>query len=120
MRVVGRADATVSDKVFAFVTIKTIDIADLHILEADDAPAAVASAAPEPAALALSQSVDSSNPFLGRAISLVTKANVRYEGKLYTVASFMLHAHCPLFKSNLIPVSSPHFLYRSLMTRSLQ
>jgi hypothetical protein len=65
-------------------------------------------------------SEESSNPFLGKAISLVTKANVRYEGKLYTVASFMLHAHCPLFKSNLIPFSSPHVLYRSLMTRSPQ
>jgi hypothetical protein len=28
---------------------------------------------------------ESSNPFLGKPISLVTKAGVRYEGKLYTV-----------------------------------
>lgn len=50
VRVVGGADATASDKVFAFVTFKTIDIEDLNVLEADEPPAAVASAAPQPAA----------------------------------------------------------------------
>ncbi len=33
-------------------------------------------------------SEEASNPFLGKPISLVTKAGVRYEGKLYTVVSF--------------------------------
>lgn len=55
VRVVGGADTAASDKVFAFVTFKTIDIEDLNVLEADDAPAAVASAAPEPAAPTVSQ-----------------------------------------------------------------
>ena len=31
---------------------------------------------------------ESSNPFLGKPISLVTKAGLRYEGKLYTVVRF--------------------------------
>jgi hypothetical protein len=35
-----------------------------------------------------SMSEEASNPFLGKPISLVTKAGVRYEGKLYTVVSF--------------------------------
>ena len=32
-------------------------------------------------------------PPFGKPISLLTKAGVRYEGKLYTVASFHLTAH---------------------------
>jgi hypothetical protein len=57
---------------------------------------AVASAVPE-SAPAMSQVF--SSPFLGKPISLLTKANVRHEGKLYTVvARFPLTAHQPFFK----------------------
>jgi hypothetical protein len=57
-------------------------------------------------------SEESSNPFLGKAISLVTKAGVRYEGKLYTVVSVMLTASPFTFSDLLIPVASPHPLNR--------
>jgi hypothetical protein len=38
-------------------------------------------------------SEESSNPFLGKPISLVTKAGLRYEGKLYTVVCSFSRAH---------------------------
>ncbi len=46
-------------------------------------------------------SEESSNPFLGKPISLVTKAGLRYEGKLYTVVS-SLSCACPAVRKYIL------------------
>ena len=65
-------------------------------------------------------SEESSNPFLGKAISLVTKAGVRYEGKLYTVVSYILTAYRSFFKFDFILFALHHLMYRSRTMQSHQ
>ena len=61
---------------------------------------------------------ESSNPFLGKPISLVTKAGVRYEGKLYTVVCLDCILILPNpFVSRMLP---SHQLSRSRTTLSRQ